>query len=238
MDNELLRFITENGKYCRKISGLTDDTILYITDVTGIDSGALYPWLIPERKKRLDAYKRTEDKRLLLGAELAYIYGLCDYLGTDIQNAGEVYSLKRSRSELGKPYLPERRDVHFNLSHSGTYAICAFSDSPVGTDIERMSDEYMDVAAHFFTADEKQELMLLSGVMQKRRFFEYWVMKESYLKATGKGMTVALDSFSIEKSKGKMRVNDKNSTDEYQICLLENIGEEYSAAFCRKVKEK
>lgn len=236
MENELFGFIAANGKYCRKLSGQSDDTVLYITDVRSMDIHTGLSWLTSERKSRLDAYRRTEDKRLLLGAELAYIYGFCDYLGTGLQNVGEVYLTKRDRSDLGKPYLPDRSNVHFSLSHSGNYAICAFSDVPVGIDIEQMSEEYMDIATHFFTDAEKKELMLLDGDVRKRRFFEYWVMKESYLKATGKGMSVALDSFSIEMSEGTGRVSDKNSTEEYQIRILGNIDEEYSAALCRKVK--
>ncbi len=37
--------------------------------------------------------------------------------------------------QRGKPYFPSPR-CQFNLSHSGTLALCALSDRPVGVDIQ------------------------------------------------------------------------------------------------------
>lgn len=42
-----------------------------------------------------------------------------------------------SREERGKPFLRDRQDLFFNISHSGEYAVCAVSEHPVGIDIER-----------------------------------------------------------------------------------------------------
>ena len=41
-----------------------------------------------------------------------------------------------AREERGKPYFPGAPQYHFNLSHSGPFALCALSDRPVGVDIQ------------------------------------------------------------------------------------------------------
>ena len=38
-------------------------------------------------------------------------------------------------NENGQPYLTAAPDVHFSLSHSAAWAVCAVSDHPVGVDI-------------------------------------------------------------------------------------------------------
>ena len=40
--------------------------------------------------------------------------------------------------ERGKPWFPSCPQNHFNLSHSGSFALCALSDQPVGVDIQEM----------------------------------------------------------------------------------------------------
>ena len=40
------------------------------------------------------------------------------------------------RAERGKPYFPNTPSIHFSVSHSGDIFACAFSDEPVGVDIQ------------------------------------------------------------------------------------------------------
>jgi len=75
----------------------------------------------------------------------------------------------------GKPYFPAAPHIHFSLSHSRTFALCAVACDPVGADTEsprlisRGSIEY-------FCSPE--ELSLFDPL-------ELWVLKESYVKLTG-----------------------------------------------------
>ena len=46
----------------------------------------------------------------------------------------------------GKPYLSDSPEVHFSLSHSSDWAICAVSNHPVGADIQRCDTGRRDVA--------------------------------------------------------------------------------------------
>ena len=51
---------------------------------------------------------------------------------------------------------------------------------------------------HYFSGKELADLLELSKEEQRERFFDLWALKESYIKATGKGLATSLRSFSFE----------------------------------------
>ena len=95
---------------------------------------------------------------------------------------------------FGKPILADGRS--FNLSHAGDYAVLATGDAPLGVDIERFHEvDYLSVANRFFHPDERA--FLASQQDTQRAFFHIWTLKESYLKAIGRGFSVAPASFCV-----------------------------------------
>ena len=76
----------------------------------------------------------------------------------------------------GKPFFPDRSDIHFSLSHSKTHILCAFSHTPVGVDIESERNISERTQKFFCTAEELKYFEPL----------ELWVIKESYIKLFGK----------------------------------------------------
>ncbi len=106
--------------------------------------------------------------------------------------------------EQGKPYIRELPQLHFSISHSGEYWVCAFSDAPLGLDLQRHTG--------LATPDSKQKMS--NGEKLARRFFHpseiawlnrhgydqferIWACKESYVKYTGVGLRNGLDYFSV-----------------------------------------
>lgn len=106
---------------------------------------------------------------------------------------------QRARSKYGLP-----PDAPFNLSHSGPYALCSAEVAPggqilVGCDVERISDHGDGIAKRFFCPGEYAHIQAQEGrAGQQGLFFRYWVLKESFIKATRQGMAMALDSFSLD----------------------------------------
>lgn len=79
------------------------------------------------------------------------------------------------RTANGKPFFPDRPDIHFSLSHTGTHVLCAVSDCPVGVDVELVRTVRDGVPERVCTGDE---LKLFD-------FHDLWVLKESYIKLHG-----------------------------------------------------
>lgn len=90
----------------------------------------------------------------------------------------------------------------YNLSHSGKYVLCSLSDEPgemkVGCDIETVKEGRLDIAGRFFCKGEYEAIRSITDKQKQiEQFYRYWVLKESFIKATRQGMKLALDSFEI-----------------------------------------
>lgn len=104
----------------------------------------------------------------------------------------------------GKPSIAEYPDFHYNLSHSKAYAVLVIDECPVGIDIEERRFGYQKLAARFFSVEEAE---VLKEHWSDDLFTKLWTRKESYLKATGFGMRMPLDGFSVLEE--QVRVNGK-----------------------------
>lgn len=90
-------------------------------------------------------------------------------------------------------------NLQFNLSKSSGLVVCAITrDAIVGVDVENIRRRApLDVADTFFAPAEVAALRALPLERQPERFFEYWTLKESYIKARGLGLTIPLDQFAF-----------------------------------------
>ena len=74
--------------------------------------------------------------------------------------------------------------------------LCAISDMEVGVDVEHVDPEIdLNLAKQYFFNEEYSSIMKSDNPSEE--FFKYWVLKESYMKYTGLGMNLMLDSFEI-----------------------------------------
>lgn len=105
----------------------------------------------------------------------------------------------------GKPHIvsPETPGFDFNLSHTDGLILCGVSAGPVGVDVESVERRTvpLELARRFFAPSEADALERLPEAERPGRFLEYWTLKESYIKARGKGLTIPLDHFAFTLSK-------------------------------------
>ena len=108
-------------------------------------------------------------------------------------------------NEFGKPELPGS-EIMFNLSHSHGIALFAVTrDRAIGVDIERIREEVtMDkIAGRFFSPAEARALSALPAHQQAEAFFDCWTRKEAWIKARGRGLSIALNSFEVSLAPGE-----------------------------------
>ncbi len=101
----------------------------------------------------------------------------------------------------GKPFVD---GLHFNVSHSGDYALYAISpDLEVGVDVELPRIRRTDaLARRFFAPGEQERLFALDEPARAVAFFKLWTCKEAFLKATGEGLSRSLRSYEINPTQG------------------------------------
>jgi 4'-phosphopantetheinyl transferase len=105
--------------------------------------------------------------------------------------------------EHGKPALCAAGDgepIEFNLSHTRGLVACAVARGrAVGVDVERI-DRRVDIdqlSRSVFSEGERAELMRLAGDEKRLRFFQLWTLKEAYIKAVGRGLSLPLRAISV-----------------------------------------
>lgn len=154
---------------------------------------ALYP-------ARREAVERFRNKR---AACVSVAAGLLLQETVERELGLKAPELQIGVGQQGKPYIMGCEHFQYNLSHSGEYVVLAYGAERLGIDIEQIRDKDLAVARRCFTereyayvvhgdekSDEEQEDV-------QTRFFRIWTMKESYLKLTGKGISVPLNSFEV-----------------------------------------
>ena len=143
------------------------------------------------------------------------------------------HPLEIAVAQGGKPYLANYPDIYFNLSHSGEWAVCAISESPVGVDIQHCDEGRRDVASRFF---HREEIRYLDGLPQFRRdegFYRLWALKESFVKATGRGLDLPLRSFWVDIRRGRPQIDCGNIEGQYKLFELDFPADpEYRLAVC------
>ncbi len=108
------------------------------------------------------------------------------------------------RNQYGRPGLPPGQcelPLQFNLSHTTSLVACAVTlGREIGVDVEDLDRPRatMAIADHYFAPPEVRALRALSAAEQRQRFFEYWTLKESYIKARGMGLALPLRKFFFE----------------------------------------
>ncbi len=138
-------------------------------------------------KDRLNLTSRLQT----IAGELLARYAVGQFTGKQDQPLRLAYGPK------GKPHFENLPEVHFNISHSGHYVVCAASETEVGIDVERVRKVNLRVAERFFSEAEIADLMASKEEDRVQYFITLWTLKESYLKAVGRGLTQHLNSFTV-----------------------------------------
>ena len=136
----------------------------------------------------------------------------------------------------------------FNLSHSGESVMCAVCMEKdqadkgcvqVGCDIQQIGSLRERLAKRYFCTSEYEAVM--SGRTQAERedtFYRYWVLKESFLKATRFGMKLPLDSFEIQLGNPPVLIRKPDLFQEdYYYREYELPNKVYKMAICSTKKE-
>ncbi|MBN2172881.1 MAG: 4'-phosphopantetheinyl transferase superfamily protein [Bacteroidales bacterium] len=175
-------------------------------------------------KLRVKRFKRAHDEQRSLLGELLVRTVLSRKLSL------EPKEINISFSEKGKPYTGY--DLRFNLSHSGEWVVAAFGNTTVGIDIEQVKTTDFKVAERFFSKAEVADLNRLTGKAKESYFFDLWTLKESYLKLLGKGLTRALNTFTVKKTDNFINLEDLTGKDEKVFFRQYYPDEHYICSVC------
>jgi 4'-phosphopantetheinyl transferase len=150
-----------------------------------------------DEQAQADSFKFSNDRHLYVAAHIYLRKVLSQY------SSLSPSSWRFQKNVYGKPFIANDQytELYFNLSHTQGLIACIVSyRQAVGIDVERYK-QLADFDALCQTAFSPLEvadiLSLKKRSVQEQRFFTYWTLKESYIKARGVGLSIPLQQFSF-----------------------------------------
>lgn len=143
-----------------------------------------------ERWKR---YHRQDSQDLFLVAHVVTRFVLSHYGSA----APGEWSYERSKN--GRPEIVDGpAGLRFNISHTeGMVAVLVHGARDAGVDVESpwRATNTASVSKRVFTEAERSAMLALPSDQQADRFYQLWTLKESFIKAKGKGFAMPLSKF-------------------------------------------
>lgn len=185
--------------------------------------GEMYSFLSVEEKRIADSFKFNSDR----GKYIAFHYAMREILSKYLY-ATTIKEIEYITNDYGKPFLQNinnENNLKFNLTHSNNLALIAISrDFDLGIDIEFMNKniELMDVAKYSFSEDEFSELNQKAHKDIYKIFYSIWTRKESFLKLTGKGLSINPKTIEVGSYSDHISI-DKSYSETNSTCHMYDI---------------
>lgn len=180
-----------------------------------------------EKQEKIKRFVFRMDALRSLVAELLSRY----LIGITLQINNNEIQFEVNR--YGKPFVKGSTNFHFNVSHAGTWIVCAIDTQPIGVDVEKIKEIDLKLADHFFSKKEQQDLHRLPYLEQQSYFFDLWCLKESYIKMVGKGLSIPLDSFTFSCVKQQLLFCSEYE-DSAVYFKMYNLTPDYKMAVCQR----
>lgn len=172
-----------------------DEVYLYVQTLPVAEDllATLYGVLNQEEQQRAARYHFERDRTRFIVARGLLRCLLSVYLNKPAEGIVFQYGPQ------GKPTVADSI-VQFNVSHSDDRVLIGIGyHHPLGVDVEHMTRtvEVDSIAPRFFTVNEAKQIQALSGIAQRRAFFNVWTRKEALLKTIGSGLSLSLQACEV-----------------------------------------
>jgi 4'-phosphopantetheinyl transferase len=161
--------------------------------------------LFPAETARMERLRRAEARSLFALSRILVRTTLSRYFPVSPE------AWRFAANAYGKPLLNPPKNsffARFSLSHTGGLAVFAvMREAEVGVDAER-TDRAVDafrLSRRFFSPEEAAHLRKLPPEGSSEGFFHLWTLKESFLKALGRGFSLPMNTFAFRLSDDRPR---------------------------------
>ena len=184
---------------------------IYVVDCT--------PWLsdesIEQALPHLDDKRRSRIRRLRVPLKRAQCAAAGLLLTRILGENGNAPTLIYGAN--GKPYLADKPDTFFSITHSDKWVFLAIADCEIGIDAQMPRKVCPRLAARSTSPEE------LAWVKEdtEPHFTRLWTMKEAYLKYTGTGLTIPIREVTI--SVPPVEGYDKQSNCYWSLLTYEGV---------------
>jgi 4'-phosphopantetheinyl transferase len=154
---------------------------IYLPHFTAITSD-LVPFLSSTELNRAGRFHKEMDRNRFIICRSILKLVLAASAALDVQHIHFDFHSNK------KPYLASLPWLHFNISHSGDFAVIALSRNEVGIDIEFISEDFDFTPLLPDIFAESEIMAIQNAVAKSRAFYTSWTRKEALVKGLGKGI--------------------------------------------------
>ena len=152
-------------------------------------------------RERHDAYRQAVDRARFLTGRVVAKYALGSLLGADPGSVVLDSTCPDCGRTHGKPRIvaPAGAHLEMSISHSGDLVgVAVTAGLPVGIDVEQERDVEVDGLVRMTLSPAEQSVWAaVPPADRDAAFFTYWSRKEAILKATGRGLAVAMTKVTV-----------------------------------------
>lgn len=226
------------------LDALQNEThVWYASKISNVSQGKLkrlFEILSEEEKSRAKRFHFEKDRALYILAHGLLRTSLSRYY--DIIPSEWCFEY----DDKGKPFITNNINSlpEFNLTHSGGLTACVITlNNACGIDVEMTNrlDAPEQMLEAVCSQEELDELSLYSdGGLIRKKFYQYWVLKEAYIKAIGYGLSFGVErlTFKITSSTDiTLSIDGKNQPD-WQFELHQPCDEWVLATAVSSLSEK
>jgi 4'-phosphopantetheinyl transferase len=172
--------------------------------------------LSADERERASRFRFARDRDRFIGARGLLREILALYLNASPARLSFGYGAH------GKPFLVgEHSTLRFNVSHSFDTMLLAIAHMrEVGVDVEGVRNNVVgmgEIGETAFSEPEKQALARFGGEDKHTNFLRFWTLKEAYIKADGRGVSLPLAQIDVSAPEGRVAVLNE-ATGEWRMC--------------------
>ena len=154
-------------------------------------------------KKNAAHYKLSKKRLEYIASEWLRRFVLKRYIG----NQDLIFDITKK----GRPFLKNRPDYDFNISHTENWIVIAVTkNQKIGIDIQSStgSIDPMGIAKKYYAPIEYKWLSKLPKFKINNYFYWLWTLKEASVKRTGEGITSGLTHYAFIYRNKKLQLSD------------------------------
>lgn len=182
-------------------------------------------------KELFELYKGEEAEKFAFSEDIfRSVYSeLLIYHVLDINYGLRIDEVRIGKNAYGKKFVAGYPFIHFNISHSGHWIVIALNNEEVGIDIQK--EECICIDSINTYLGEQDHYRFVKKHKKKKMFYQNWVIRESFLKAIGKGFSIPFSLNDIFINRENRQISNIEHTYYYSIM---DFQADYMLSVCQK----
>jgi 4'-phosphopantetheinyl transferase len=160
---------------------------IYIPQYLG-EISSLFELLDTAEQKRANNYHQLKDSQRFIIARSSLKILVSQYLNCQAKDV----CIKVGANK--KPYIFSNSTVslEYNISHSGNWIVIAFANDAIGVDVEQIQSSFNFESLLTACFSNMEQSYIQNNTNSRELFYRLWTRKESFVKATSKGLDDSL----------------------------------------------